>query len=185
MLPIEAEYVVALSKLKLQTSADPKMDINEVKRSYQRLRDVFGNSYCGCLDVYCIFIIWLMCLDAKHGRELVAPHWRSWRVIKTMFYVILRKKNGTTEPATTARDIKLGPRHSTINGCPFLREYDATTSPYLLFMSDQAIEAMRACEQWNFDGTFQSAPKIFKQIFTVCGRLQQFCNNYKFSLNKF
>jgi len=136
MLPIEAEYLVVLNKLKIQTSANPKMDINEVKRSYQRLRDVFGKSCCGCLDVYCIFIIWLMCLDAKRGRELVSPHWRS-----------------------------------TINRYPFLREYDATTSPYLLFMSDQAIEAMRASEKWNFYGTFQSAPKIFRQF--CSGRIKQ------------
>ncbi len=88
-----------------------------------------------------------MCLDAKHGREMVAPHWRSWRVLKSMFYAKLRRKNGTAEPATTAHEIALGPRHSTINGCPFLREYDAATSPYLLFMSDQAIEAMRECHQ--------------------------------------
>ncbi len=81
---------------------------------------------------------------------------------------MLKKKNGTTEPATTAHDIRLGPRHSTINGCPFLREYDIR-----LFMSDQAIEAIRACEQWNFDGKFETAPKIFRQIFTICSRLQQ------------
>ncbi len=51
MLPIEAEYFVALEKLKRQTSADPTIDINEIKRSYQRLRDVFGNCHFGCLHV--------------------------------------------------------------------------------------------------------------------------------------
>ncbi len=93
MLPIEAEYFVALEKLKRQISADPTMDINDVKRSYQRLRDDFGNSCC-------------MVVNAEPAAE----------------------------PATTAHKIKLEPRH-TIN--PFIREYDAATSPYQLLMSDQ------------------------------------------------
>ncbi len=139
---------------------------------------VHTNACAICLVIVVLFFVGLVTVlysfsihsDDKHGREMVAPHWRSWIAVKSMFYTRLRNKNGTTRPATTAHDIKLGPLHSTINGCPFLREYDAATSPYLLFMSDQAIEALRVCEQWNLDGTFQSAPKIFKQIFTICGK---------------
>ncbi len=51
MLPIEGEYVLAVAELKSQVSADPIMDINDVKRSYQRLRDLFGN----CCFVFCWF----------------------------------------------------------------------------------------------------------------------------------
>ncbi len=55
MLPIEAEYFVALEKLKRQTSADPTIDINEVKRSYQGLRDDLGNSCSGC-EVFILMV---------------------------------------------------------------------------------------------------------------------------------
>ncbi len=107
-------------------------------------------------------MLWLMCLDAKHGREMVAPHWRSWRDVKSMFYAKLRKKNGTAEPATTAQKIKLEPRHSTSN--PFVRKHDATTSPYQILMSDQANEKDSYTQQKEQDEDFQLGLQVSQVI---------------------
>ena len=53
MLPIEAEYLISVEKLKQEVTTNPTMNIDDIKRKYEKL---YEN------------------LDQQHGRTLLSPH---------------------------------------------------------------------------------------------------------------
>lgn len=59
-----------------------------------------------------------------------------------------------------------------LNGEPFLRRVlNTKDGPVLIFVSDKQLQLLSKAEVWIMDGTFVTAPRSFKQIFTIHGSI--------------
>ena len=68
-----------------------------------------------------------------------------------MFNKIIKTKHGGSTVATNATAIRLAPQLTTIsNNQAFLREYNSENSPFILFLSAEAIRCLKEADQWDF-----------------------------------
>lgn len=146
MFPVESELLIEINSLKIAT---PSLCMTEIKRRYSLIYEQ---------------------LSTKYGRILLNPFWKDWSRMNSTFKKILVKHQGSTL-AKSASEIQLAPQLSKIsNDKPFLREYNSqSSSPFMLLLSDEGKECLSKANQWDFDGTFNATPSVFKQIFDVIG----------------
>ena len=58
----------------------------------------------------------------------------------------------------------------TIKGEDFLLyDHNEADSRILIFATAESLRFLANCAEWYLDGTFQIAPKLFKQLYTIHG----------------
>ena len=62
---------------------------------------------------------------------------------------------------------------NTLRGEDFLlSDYNENNTRILIFSTKRNLKVLRKCRQWHGDGTFDTVPKMFQQLYTIHGRYE-------------
>lgn len=93
----------------------------------------------------------------------------------------LRRVRATANPVPmnpTSRDFDIPAEYTTLDGGEkFLffdsRDHGVTTHRTLIYATEENLSTLETCETWFADGTFDCAPKVFSQLYTIHGEVNR------------